>query len=225
MTLDARSSHASTDRSPLSDVVRQSAELTDLVASAWQDTPLQNEARTQAAEGLCALSIEHAFSVQMLIETCPASAIALVRPQYESLVRAVWSYHAATAPELDRLLAPLSLASQQAAKKLPGVPEMLERIEGAGPRGAAALLSRARTRMNDGLNSYIHGGIHPFARARAGYPLNFLIDMQKNSNAMSFLTMLVLAEVSEDADIVAVLPALHHRFENVLPDLEPFESL
>lgn len=49
------------------------------------------------------------------------------------------------------------------AKKLSGAPEMLEKLE-AGPRGAAALLGRARERLNDGLNSFVHSGIHPFAR-------------------------------------------------------------
>lgn len=224
MATNAPPHHSGTDKDRLGDVVSESAELVALVASAWQETPLPDGPRARAVEGLCALSIQHAVSVQKLIKSCPASAIALVRPQYESLVRAVWSRHAATESELQRLLAPLSLQSQQAAKKLPGVPEMLVRLEAKGPLGAAALLSRVRSRMGDGLNSYIHGGIHPFARGRDGYPISFLIDMQKNSNAMSFLTMLVLAEVSEDADVVEALPAVHHRFESVLPELEPFED-
>lgn len=224
MAANAPPPHSAADGDRLGDVVSESAELVALVASAWQETHLQDELRARAVEGLCTLSIQHAVSVQMLIESCPASAIALVRSQYESLVRAVWSNHAATESELQRLLAPLSLQSQQAAKKLPGVPEMLARLEVDGPRGAAALLSRARTRIGDGLNSYVHGGIHPFARGRDGYPISFLIDIQKNSNAMSFLTMLVLAEASKDADVVEAMPVLHHRFESVLPELEPFED-
>lgn len=61
--------------------------------------------------------------------------------------------HTANASDLARLLAPLSVQSQHAAKKLPGVPEMLVGLE---KNGAAALLSRVRARLGDGLNSYVH---------------------------------------------------------------------
>lgn len=211
----------------LGQIIRRSGELTDLIASAWQSTQLPDEPRSRAAEGLCSLVIEHAVSIQSLIDARPASAIALMRPQFEGLVRAVWAKHAASDSYLDRLLAPLNMQSQQAAKKLPGVVEMLAGLEKSGPRGAAALLTRARARLGDGLNSYIHGGIHPFARRRDGYPIRFLVDMQKNSNALSILTLIVLEEISVDPDITGFLTgflaALHLEFKDVLPELEPFE--
>ena len=100
---------------------------------------------------------------------------------------------------------------------------MLGCLEKSGPRGAAALLARARVRLGDGLNSYIHGGIHPFARRRDGYPTRFLVDMQKNSNALSFLTLIVLEEISDDPEIRDFLGILHTEFEDVLPEMEPFE--
>ncbi|MBY4599703.1 hypothetical protein K3217_29700 [bacterium BD-1] len=207
----------------LGHIIERSGELTDLIASAWQSTQTPDEPRSRAAEGLCSLVIEHAVSIQSLIDACPTSAIALVRPQFESLVRGAWAKHAASNVDLDRLLAPLGIQSQQAAKKLPGVPEMLASLEKSGPRGAAALLARARLRLGDGLNSYIHGGIHPFARRRDGYPIRFLVDMQKNSNAISILTLIVLAQISLDPQVPNFISALHQEFYDVLPELEPFE--
>lgn len=47
--------------------------------------------------------------------------------------------------------------------------------------------------------------------------------MQKNSNALSILTLVVLTEISDDPEIPEFLAALHQEFEDVLPELEPFE--
>lgn len=222
--MTASSAHAEPTQADLAQAIERSGELTGLIASAWQSVQLPDDPRSAAAEGLCSLSIEHAVSIQMLLDACPSSAIALLRPQFESLLRAAWAKHSASDLDLDRLLAPLSIKSQQAAKKLPGVTEMLACLEKSGPRGAAALLARSRSRLNDGLNSFIHGGIHPFARRRDGYPIRLLIDMQKNSNALSILALIVLAEISLEPEVSEFMAVLHQEFGDVLPDLEPFEA-
>ena len=160
--------------------------------------------------------------LRTLLPSVPPSAIALLRLQYETLVRAVWAQHAANERDLSRLFAPLTSQSQQAAKQLPGVPAMLVAIEKAGPTGAAALLGRTRSRLWDGLNSFIHGGIHPFQRGEEGYPVTLLIDVLKNANAMSMLTLLVLAEITDDVDVMVLVSGLHEEFQDVLPALEPY---
>lgn len=201
----------------------RSAQLLGVVRAAWIDLAFA-DGRAQAAADLSAVSLGHAIAVQGLLPTLPASAIALVRPQFENLVRAIWVTHAATDAQLARLVAPLTVASQQAAKKLPLVPEMLSALETHGPRGASALLARARTRLGDGLNSYIHAGIHSFARQRSGYPLGLLRDVLQNSNAMSTLTLVVLATLTEDAHLAAALPALQREYAEILPELEPLTA-
>lgn len=108
------------------------------------------------------MSLDHAVAVQSLMATLPQSAISLVRPQYEALVRATWACHAATDTDIEKLLAPLTLESQQAAKRLPGVQDMLVRLESSGPRGASQLLGRARQSLYGGLNSYLVGRLPCF---------------------------------------------------------------
>ena len=201
-----------------------SIELATAVGAAWASTPAFSEDRHRAAQGLCAISLHHGQAVLSLLPALPASAIALVRPQYESLVRAVWAMHAATDAQLQRLLGPLTIESQQAAKKLPGVSEMLEKLAASGPRGAAALLGRARDRLNDGLNSFVHGGIHPFARHHAGYPIGLLMAVLKNSNAMGMLTLHVLSALPQQGEAVVLVQALHAEFSDVLPTLESLPS-
>lgn len=208
----------------LASTLDASGQLAALIEAAWELTPAFTDVRHRAAQGLCAISLRHGQAVLSLLPMLPASAIALVRPQYEALVRAVWAMHAATDAQLQRLVAPLTLESQQAAKRLPGVPEMLEKLEASGPRGAATLLGRARERLNDGLNSFVHGGIHPFARHQDGYPIGLLVDVMKNGNALAMLTLNVLSALPQQAEAIALVRALYQQFENVLPTLEPFAA-
>lgn len=202
--------------------LKQSLALGGLIEEVWQALEEDGEATSKAAAGLCRLSLDHGHALRVLLPEVPPSAIALLRPQYESLVRAVWAKHAASTQDLGRLLAPLTSETQQAAKKLPGVPDMLGAIERFGPRGAARLLGRARERLWDGLNSFVHGGIHPFQRGQDGYPLPLLTDALKNSNAMSVMTLFVLAELMDKDEVMAVVAALHEEFQGILPALEPF---
>jgi hypothetical protein len=207
--------------SALEDALVRSNHLATLINTTCESSPLFEDARPCASQGLCALSLQHGAGVRSLLVTLPASAIALMRPQYECLVRAVWAAHAADDSDLARLLAPLTPESQQAAKKLPGVPEMLAKLESSGPRGAAALLGRARSRLGDGLNSFVHGGIHPFARYQAGYPVSLLLDVLKSSNGLAMLTLNVLAALPQQHTGLLFVQKLHASFEDVLPRLEP----
>lgn len=208
----------------LASALDASGQLAALIGAAWGSTSAFTDARHRAAQGLCAISLHHGQAVLSLLPVLPVSAIALMRPQYEALVRAVWAMHAATESQLQRLVAPLTLESQQAAKKLLGVPEMLEKLEASGPRGAATLLGRARERLNDGLNSFVHGGIHPFARHQDGYPIGLLVDVMKNGNAMAMLTLNVLSELPQQAEAIVLVRALYQQFKDVLPRLEPFPA-
>ncbi|MGN6457135.1 MAG: DUF6988 family protein [Achromobacter mucicolens] len=206
----------------LQPALARSFELTSVIAAAWNSVPSIDDRAKEASHRLCVLSIEYGLAIQALLPALPAPGIALLRPQYESLVRATWACHSASGPELDRLLAPLTAESQQAAKKLPSVPEMLAALEKSGPKGASRLLARARSRMNDGLNSFIHGGIVPFARQREGYPDALLIAVLQNSNGFSMLALVLLATIMEDEELANSIPALNASFQDVLPALEPF---
>lgn len=208
----------------LTAAIERSRDLEGLVDAAWNAVEVAAESRAVAAAGLCALALNHGRSVRILLAEAPPSAIALLRSQYEALVRAVWAHHAAAETDLALLLAPLTLDSQQAARKLPGVTDMLTALQKSGATGAAANLGRARARLWDGLNSFVHGGIHPFQRGESGYPIPLLADLLKNTNAMTMLTLVVLAEITADADVVALMAGLHGEFGDVLPALEPFPA-
>ena len=218
MTADARNRDISGNQLAIG--LDRSLILESLIDAAWASLTGGGDALDKVPTGLSRLSLEHGRALRVLLPEAPPSAITLLRAQYESLVRAVWARYAATGNDLDLLLAPLTPHSQQAAKKLPSCQVMLLEIERSGPQGAALLLGRARTQLWDGLNSFVHGGIHPFQRNQEGYPLPLLMDILKNANAMSLLTLIVLAEIIRDPDILDLIAGLNHEFQEILPPLE-----
>lgn len=205
----------------LETTLASSAELLNEIRHAWGDLAVGPDPRCRAVTALCQMSIDHASAVQAMISTLPQSAISLVRPQYEALVRATWAFHVSSDRDLERLLNPLSQASQQEAKKLPGVQDMLKKLEESGPRGASQLLGRARENLYGGLNSYLHAGIHPLSRHLTGYPEPLLVAVLQNSNALAMLSIIVMAELLPDHAVIPWMHALHQNFANVLPPLEP----
>lgn len=75
------------------------------------------------------LSLEHAVSAQVLFEQgLFSSAIALTRPQFESLVRGIWLLHAASENWVTKLSEPLTMESAKRANEGEGLAEMLKQL-------------------------------------------------------------------------------------------------
>lgn len=203
--------------------LERSAVFIDAIGGLLAASTFTGSARCEAAAGMCAIAFEHSESMRLLVSAgLPTSGIALLRLQYEALVRAAWLVHAASDDQVSRSQAPLNLESQQAAKKLPSVKDMLTDLCRDGPRGQGRLLTRFRDRHWDGLNSYVHGGIHPLRRTSDGYPVTLLCDLLKNSNSLSMLTGLVWAELAADPEVATRLVALTSDFADCVTTLEPF---
>lgn len=207
----------------LDKLLGRSAELADAIADELQTMDFPVDSRGTATLGLCDVSFEHAEALKSLMaDGLPTSAVAMLRLQYESLVRAAWLLHVASDYQIARLLAPLTIESQQAAKNLPSVVKMLDELNKRGPIGAGPLLSRFRERQGDSLNSFVHGGIHALQRKAGGYPCVLLMDILKSSNAVLMLTFLVSIELCGDVMKAASMSALNRTFADCLPEIEPF---
>ena len=154
----------------LEDAFQQSerlvAELLKLIELPALDLP-----RTVIGDVACSLSLEHWHSVraQLAVGLLP-SALVVHRAQFEALVRSVWLTYAAREEDLAKLSATLDLVSEQAAKNMPSVNEMMERIQEKAPAQAHAALARFKEHNWKALNSYTHAGIHPLRRHADGYP-------------------------------------------------------
>src|SRR4051812_48191788 len=68
----------------------------------------------------CHVSIQHAQMLRLAFAAAsPISGAALLRLQYEALLRGAWLCHAATPDQVEKLARSLDLEAEQAAKRLP----------------------------------------------------------------------------------------------------------
>lgn len=182
--------------------------------------------RTAACAAAADLSIEHAHAVRTLITVRTGnSACALLRTQYEALVRSAWAMYAATEAQVEKLNLPLSPDSQQAAKNLPGAQEMIEALKKkmtAEPAliGLVVPLTQIHEVSWRPLNSFVHGGLHPLQRTNGGFPVQLAKDVLLNSNGMLHMARRMVARLGTSAKAVAAVERGYLGFEDCLPMAE-----
>ncbi len=149
-----------------------------------------------------ALSMEHGHSLRLLFATgAPQSACALLRLQYEALLRAAWLTYAAQPNTAARLSSPLTPEAQQAAKNVSGALDMLSDLQKALAANPALLglvqpLVQIREFSWIAMNSYVHAGLHPLIRALDGFPAQLAGTVVRQSNAMQHMAVRLLSRLA-----------------------------
>lgn len=173
-----------------------------------------------ASFNACEVALEHARALRALIsDGFLTTGAAVLRMQFEALVRAMWLLWAAHETELEKISAQLSPASEAAASKLPMVAKMIERLKDVGPPGAYEMVSGFKSTMLGGLNSFVHSGIHPLQRSRTGYPERLVAQVLQNSNAVFLMTTMLLANLSGDEATSKAMSKIQPTFSDCLPAL------
>jgi hypothetical protein len=166
------------------------------------------------------LSLEHAISAMVLFEQgLFSSAIALTRPQFESLVRGIWLLHTASENWVTKLSEPLTMESAKRANEGEGLAEMLKQLE-ANPNAPVGIVAQLREYKEvtwKAMNSYAHGGLHPLSRTMTGYPAQLIYDVIRNANAVVALTAQLLAILSGNPQNMAPVRQVHKDFVDILP--------
>lgn len=212
----------------LESLLRRSEELCDALMHKVQGALFDTSDRGAAVLGMCSVSLEHALSLRLLIANgCGTSAIALMRLQYESLTRAMWLLYVAPESAIGKLTAPLTRDSEQAAKGLPSVNEMLDQLrKGIGtklPAAAYDMLHAFRQASWASLNSYVHAGVHALNRHADGYPLQLILDVLRNSNALVTMAGMTQSLLTGDERIARAMRGIQIEFADCLPELQAHE--
>lgn len=177
--------------------------------------------RMTAALLLCSISREHALAIRVLVGNgLPTAATALVRLQYEVLVRATWVALAAPdehVPDLSKELTPDSEA--RASNNAPSIAKMLADIVAAGHHRAGDEMSRFKQVNLKILNSVVHGGIRPLLIHRNGCSIPDALNIIQTSNGLSTMSAMLLAILSEDDDIMRTISKIQRPFHDCLPTL------
>lgn len=178
------------------------------------------EARYITAFQCGLLSLEHAVSALVLFKQgLFSSAIALTRPQFESLVRGIWLLHAASENWVAKLSEPLTMESAKRANEGEGLAEMLKQLEASpdAPAGIVAQLREFKELAWKAMSSYTHGGLHPLSRTMNGYPAQLIYDVIRNGNGVVALSAQLVAILSGRPQSMAPVRRMHTDFMDILP--------
>lgn len=177
--------------------------------------------RQDLASVLATLVIEHAHSILLLvIEGKPSSALALVRVQYEALLRATWITFAASDHAVEKCVAPIPPGVTKEPDLFPTVSEMLKAIDGKAPAPLVRALSEFKAAAWGAMNSFTHGLLRTMAGHRNGYHPGLLSQTIQNTNGAAMFATMLFGQVTERLDLhlaVIVMSRTHARY---LPPLK-----
>lgn len=167
------------------------------------------------------LSLEHGSGLRMLMATGhPRTAAAALRMQFEAVVRSAWAVWAAKPEEIDLLERDLTLAAEEAAKRVGEYVTMKRALKAS--ECPVVLLEQVATFDEitwKSLNSYVHGGIHALKRGEEGFPLWLALQVVKTSNALITMAAAQLSKLTGEDRGLAEINRLLPAFQDCLPEL------
>lgn len=202
----------------LDQVIARSEEFVGDLIRLLEPLPISDDDKSIAILAMFNITLEHATSLRELIRIgLPTSAMAMLRLQYEAVVRAIWILYAASDNTIAKLVAPLTPESAQAASNgLPAFSIMLKEIEKNGPSAVHRLLSEFKDYSWRPLNSFVHSGIHAVSMHTDGFPATFLAQAIRQSNNLFHMSAIALASHLENAALTASVVAMYSKYADCL---------
>ena len=175
-------------------------------------------AKVRVAATACVLSIEHAFMTRTAFASGASnSGSALLRLQFEALVRSTWCLFAATALQLDKLDRELDHQTELGAKNVAGLTDMLDAVVRKAPPALSAPLQEFHEHSRHALNSYVHSGIHALRRAQDGFPVALAEQLIRMSNGLLHFAYRMLASLTGSQELMDVVTRKYKEFSDCLP--------
>lgn len=198
-------------------VLDRSDQLEDAIRHAISFDGAKRGAGAAWAMGQALHSMELARAHRVLLrEGLDASAMALVRVQFESTTRAVWIASAASDEQLARYATPAPGGVLKGTNQGPTVDDMLKGI-GRGPAAhVAAALQVLKDATWRAMNHYSHGSLIAVAQALAPRQPEKLANAVLNSNGMLVIAANV-ALIASAHRPTAVLSDISSHFADCLP--------
>lgn len=183
------------------------------------DLPLVDDSdRFVVSHISCSMSLEHwQAMLQLLMNGLLPSALVIHRAQFEALLRSIWVLYAANEGQIDKLSAVVTAESEQNAKNLPQVVEMMDALQKKAPPQAYDALNRFKEHSWKALNSYAHAGIHPIARHADGYPVRLLEDVAKNANGVAVVSAMQAVVLAGDQPLQSEILKVAEKYPECMP--------
>lgn len=200
-------------------LLKRSQEFEEAVFSCFPVTrPALSNRKYELVEAACTLCVEHCKVLRSAFAlSAPNSGSALLRLQYESLLRAVWLMFAASPEQIEILARTLDLEAEQQANKLPGSMDMLKAVIKTAPKALTAPLAEFNQYSRHALNSFVHGGIHPLQRTQGGYPREMALTVVRFSNALMHFAYRLLASLGGTQQLMDLVTRTYTEFPDCVP--------
>jgi hypothetical protein len=209
------------ERSAMVSLLERSAILEEAAKACFPATGVVlsvSDNKHELVAAACTLCIEHGRVLRSAFALdAPSSGSALLRLQYEALLRAAWLMFAATDTQFEKLASALNVETEQAAKNLPGYSEMLNAVLRAAPEGLGGPLEEFNQYSRQALNSFVHSGIHALHRMRNGYPAEMARTVVQFSNGLLHFAYRLLASLSGSQRRMDRVTRLNVDFSDCLP--------
>jgi len=210
---------SSTDEVPcapsLELVLEDSTKFQSEVTELWGGFRTSTSQRGQVVAGFCSVVREHVLGQQHLLALgFDVAAMTLIRPSFESLIRAIWSLEGASEDWIRRFLArPLASAdTREETVKGPPVESMLETIQQHHPQWVHQSLVALKDGTWKPMHSYVHGGIRPVLQALVGCPEPQKVAVVLNGNGfVLFATNVLQICCGGPPGAIANIQRRHHR--------------
>lgn len=206
------------DIEELHKVIARSEEFKSELAHLFQSVSFASDNKTTAIMATYEIAQEHALALRELTKLrLLTSGMAMLRLQYEVVVKELWLLYIASDTAIDKLVAPLSPANEQiASNSLPTCTVMLNEIEKKGPAGLHRHLGGFKDQSWKALNSFVHSGIHAVSRHRNGYPAQLYNGVIRQSNNLTQLSAMGLATHAQNNQLAEYIAMLYKRYDDCL---------
>lgn len=166
------------------------------------------------------LSFEHGLASLKLIENGHySSGFALMRPQYESLVRAMWIMFANIDTWMNKLSAAKKVGPEELKKlETPNISDMLKALkESKAPAHIIAQIESYREVNNAAFNSFTHSGLIALFNNHAGFEPKLMYDAIRNCNGVASINFQMLSILTGYAEAMEGVRQLPLNFIDCLP--------
>lgn len=181
--------------------------------------PFEGSDRLVLSRTLAITSLHFAASVRYQVRgELALGAAAVLRSQFEALLRGIWTLHCASDLQVGKLSSHLSTESQQATKNIPHAAEMICAIERM-PLLANLLASLREFKDSSWLplNSFVHSGIHAVHWTRFEPPQALLDQIFRSSNGLAVLAFQHLAILTGKPGLQSEVISVCAPYSSCLP--------
>ncbi|NMP15172.1 hypothetical protein [Thalassotalea sp. Y01] len=166
------------------------------------------------------LSFEHGqSSLKLIADGFMSSGFALMRPQYESLIRGFWLMYADTEVWINRLSSAEKIGPDEIKKlETPLIGEMLKTLgRSDAPAHILSQLNDFRTINNTAFNSFTHSGLAALVSNGMGYEPKVIYNSLRNCNGVAAINMQMLSILTGYEEAMEPVKKMHHHFVDCLP--------